>query len=75
MTRVTEPGFRLTMMFQGMHMLPEEAEKVEGAHNFRQVLGFPVFGVGQPSAEGMKTVLERVKASGDDKNNQECVFQ
>ena len=56
-------------------MLPEEAEKVEGAHNFRQVLGFPVFGVGQPSAEGMKTVLERVKASGDDKNNQECVFQ
>jgi len=56
--------------FEGMHMLPEEVEKIEGGHNYRQVLGFPVFGVGQPSKDGMKNILEKVKASRDDKSNQ-----
>ena len=58
-----------------MHMLPEEVEKVEGAHNYRQVVGFPVFGVGQPSPDGVKAVLEKVKASGDDKTGQEYAGQ
>ena len=57
-----------------MHMLPEEVAKIDGAHNFRQVAGFPVFGVGQPTPEGMKLSLEKVKASGDDKTNQEHVI-
>ena len=55
--------------FEGMHMMAEEVEKVEGGHNFRQVTGFPVFGVGQPSPDGMKNVLDKVKASGDEKTN------
>jgi len=53
--------------FEGMHMLPETAEKIEGAPNFRIVNGFPVFGVGQPSEEGFKIVLEKTKASPDEK--------
>ena len=61
----------LPCLLQGMHMLPEEVEKVEGAHNYRQVVGFPVFGVGQPSPDGVRAVLEKVKASGDDKTGQE----
>ena len=52
-------------------MLPDEIEKVEGGANFRQVVGFPVFGVAQPSPDGMKNILEKVKASGDDKTNKE----
>ena len=55
-------------------MLPEEVEKIEGGHNYRQVLGFPVFGVGQPSKDGMKNILEKVKASRDDKSNQGTLF-
>ena len=60
-----------TDFFDGAHMLPEEVEKVEGAANFRQISGFPVFGLAQPSPEGMKAVLDKVKASGDDKSNKE----
>ena len=60
-----------TDFFEGAHMLPEEVEKVEGAANFRQVSGFPVFGLAQPSPEGMKAVLDKVKAAGDDKSNKE----
>merc|ERR1719266_2886918 len=46
-----------------MHMLPgENVEKLEGAPNFRQVAGFPIFGVGQPTEEGFFKVLEKTKA-------------
>ena len=54
-----------------MDMLGETVEKVEGAANLRQVCGFPVFGVGQPNPEGMKTALDKIKASCDEKNNKE----
>ena len=60
-----------TDFFDGAHMLPEGVEKVEGAANFRQISGFPVFGLAQPSPEGMKAVLDKVKASGDEKSNKE----
>merc|ERR1719412_1777819 len=50
-------------------MSPETEEKIEGAHNFRQVCGFPVFGVGQPNPEGIKVALEKIKGSCDEKNN------
>eukprot|EP00090_Calanus_glacialis_P007964 TRINITY_DN16343_c0_g1_i1.p1 TRINITY_DN16343_c0_g1~~TRINITY_DN16343_c0_g1_i1.p1 ORF type:complete len:528 (-),score=123.39 TRINITY_DN16343_c0_g1_i1:295-1878(-) len=53
--------------FDGMHMLPETVEKIESAPNFRQVSGFPVFGVGQPTEEGFVTVLEKTKNSPEDK--------
>ena len=60
-----------TDFFDGAHMLPEEVDKVEGAANYRQVTGFPVFGLAQPSPEGMRAVLDKVKAAGDDKSNKE----
>jgi len=55
--------------FEGMHMFPDDVEKIEGGANFRQVVGFPVFGVAQPSPDGMKNILEKVKSTGDDKTN------
>ena len=54
-----------------MDMLAETEEKVVGAHNLRQVCGFPVFGVGQPNPEGIKTALDKIKASSDEKSNKE----
>jgi len=53
--------------FEGMCMLPETVEKIDGAPNFRQVIGFPVFGVGQPTEEGFRVVLEKTKPNPDDK--------
>merc|ERR1719400_1317484 len=50
-------------------MSAETEEKIEGAHNFRQVCDFPVFGVGQPNPEGIKIALEKIKGSCDEKNN------
>merc|ERR1719295_2523889 len=44
--------------FEGMLLLPEGVERLEGAPNFRQVSGFPVFGVGQPTEEGFLGALE-----------------
>lgn len=58
-------------LLQGMDMLAETEEKVVGAHNLRQVCGFPVFGVGQPNPEGIKTALDKIKASSDEKSNKE----
>lgn len=52
-------------------MFPDDVEKIEGGANFRQVVGFPVFGVAQPSPDGMKNILEKVKSTGDDKTNKE----
>jgi len=52
--------------FEGMHLLPEEVEKVDGAANFRQVNGFPVFGVGQPTEEGFLATLNKVATSAAD---------
>jgi len=46
--------------FEGCHALDEKAEKIEGAPNFRQVAGFPVFGCAQPTEEGFGRVLEKV---------------
>ena len=60
-----------TDFFEGSHMLAEGVEKVEGAANYRQVTGFPVFGLAQPNPEGMKAVLDKVKAAGEDKSNKE----
>ena len=44
-----------------MHLLPEGVERVEGAPNFRQVNGFPVFGVGQPTEDGFLAILNKVQ--------------
>lgn len=38
-------------------------ETVEGAPNFREVTGFPVYGVANPTVEGIRAVLARVGGS------------
>lgn len=43
------------------HYLPEI---LDGAPNFREVSGFPVYGVANPTIEGIRAVLERV-SDGD----------
>ncbi|CAM6102777.1 unnamed protein product [Calypogeia fissa] len=35
-------------------------ERVEGAPNFREVAGFPVYGVANPTIDGIRAVLQRV---------------
>merc|ERR1712168_349646 len=61
-------GFPLKVdIFDNMQMLDEKAEKIEGAANFRQVAGFPVFATGQPTEEGVIKVLEKMIEEGKDK--------
>lgn len=38
-------------------------ERVEGAPNFREVPGFPVYGVANPTIDGIRSVIERVGSS------------
>jgi len=47
--------------FEGVHAMPDEVEKVEGAPNFRQVNGYPVFGAAQPTDEGFRKVLDKME--------------
>lgn len=35
-------------------------ERVEGAPNFREVPGFPVYGVANPTVDGMRAVIQRI---------------
>lgn len=35
-------------------------ERVEGAPNFREVAGLPVYGVANPTIDGIRAVLQRV---------------
>merc|ERR1711915_197625 len=52
--------------FEGIHILDEKFEKINGAPNYRQLPGFPIFGTGQPTEEGMVEILKRAK-SGKEK--------
>jgi len=47
--------------FDNIHALDEHAENIEGCANYRQVNGFPIFGVAQPTDAGFTKVLEKVK--------------
>merc|ERR1719295_320753 len=51
--------------FKGIHLLDEKHEKIEGAPNFRQITGFPVYGTGQPTEEGMVAILNKAKEGKD----------
>jgi len=52
-------------MFDGIHILDESCEKIDGAPNFRQISGFPVFGTGQPTEDAMVAIINKAK-SGDE---------
>ena len=38
-------------------------ERVEGAPNFREVPGFPVYGVANPTIDGILSVIQRIGSS------------
>lgn len=38
-------------------------ERVEGAPNFREVPGFPVYGVANPTTDGIRSVIRRIGSS------------
>ncbi|KAI9082587.1 hypothetical protein K1719_035456 [Acacia pycnantha] len=42
---------------------PSLPERVEGAPNFREVPGFPVFGVANPTIDGIRSVICRIGSS------------
>lgn len=48
-------------MFEGIHVLDDKFEKLDGAPNFRQLRGFPIFGTGQPTEAAMVTIINRAK--------------
>ena len=52
--------------FDDIHMLGDEGA-VEGAPNFRQIPGFPIFGCAQPTEEGFMRVLEKVPRGSEEK--------
>jgi len=47
--------------FDGIHVLDEVFEKVEGAPNFRQIPGFPVYGTSQPTESGLVEIINKIK--------------
>lgn len=38
-------------------------ERVEGAPNFREIPGFPVYGVANPTVDGIRAVIQRISTS------------
>ncbi|KAK7284493.1 hypothetical protein RJT34_19239 [Clitoria ternatea] len=42
---------------------PDLPERVEGAPNFREVPGFPVYGVANPTIDGIRSVIHRIGGS------------
>lgn len=38
-------------------------ERVEGAPNFREIPGFPVYGVANPTVDGIRSVITRIGSS------------
>ena len=48
-------------MFDGIHILEDNFEKIEGAPNFRQLKGFPIFGTGQPTEAAMVEIINKAK--------------
>ncbi|XP_042416053.1 paladin-like [Zingiber officinale] len=39
-------------------------ERVDGAPNFRQVPGFPVYGVANPTVDGIRAVIQQIRSNG-----------
>ncbi|KAL0436060.1 UNVERIFIED_CONTAM: Paladin [Sesamum radiatum] len=42
---------------------PSLPERLEGAPNFREIPGFPVYGVANPTIEGIRSVIQRIGSS------------
>ena len=53
--------------FEGIHVLDEALEKIDGAPNYRNIPGFPVYGTGQPSETGMEEIIKKLKKGDNEK--------
>merc|ERR1719400_2255833 len=53
--------------FEGIHVLDDVFEKVEGAPNFRNIPGFPVYGTDHPSQKGMEEIINKIKKQDNEK--------
>jgi len=53
--------------FEGIHVLDDALEKVEGAPNFRNIPGFPVYGTAQPTVKGMEEIVKKIKVADNQK--------
>jgi len=60
--------------FDNMVALDDKAEKIEGANNFRQVSGFPIFGTGQTTEDGFLKVLDKVKAIHPEESTEKLIW-
>ena len=58
-------------MFDGIHILEDSFEKINGAPNFRQIPGFPIFGTGQPTEEAMVEIINKAKSG---KENEKIIW-
>ena len=58
-------------IFDGIHILDDSIEKIEGAPNYRQIPGFPVFGTGQPTEGAMVEIINRAKMG---KENEKIIW-
>ncbi|TRY73849.1 hypothetical protein TCAL_07887 [Tigriopus californicus] len=59
--------------FQNLHLLSKEG-RIDGAPNFRQVKGFPVYGTAQPLIRGFENVLDKVNHGSETKANKVIWF-
>merc|ERR1712045_880410 len=46
--------------FDSIHVLEDSLEKIEGAPNFRNIPGFPVYGTGQPTEKGFEEIIKKL---------------
>jgi len=47
--------------FEDIHILDNVFEKLDGAPNFRQIPGFPIYGTSQPTEHGMTELINKIK--------------
>lgn len=51
--------------FEDIHILDTVFEKLDGAPNFRQIPGFPIYGTSQPTEQGMIELINKVKTGAE----------
>ena len=53
--------------FDAIHVLEDSLEKIEGAPNFRNIPGFPVYGTGQPTEKGFEEIIKKLGKEENEK--------
>ena len=53
--------------FDGIHVLEDALEKIDGAPNFRNIPGFPVYGTGQPTEKAFEEIINKLGKEENEK--------